>query len=118
MYYRPSTAEYTHLCRKQRILVVMFQTLYELILTGSDVLAQLLGDAEPIRAAAPHRVIRHVTSRQTPHVCVALVEQLIKTLLLDEPASIERVMKDMESGTEWVMIQYEIVHVHIIPYMD
>ena len=51
-----------YLCRKQRVLEVMLESAHQLVLTSDDVITERFVQADPVTAATPDDVIRHVTS--------------------------------------------------------
>lgn len=74
-----------HLGGEQGVRVELLQPRHQLVPGGDDVLHEAAGEREPIRAARHLQALWDAALAEAPHVVVALVEEAVQALLLDEP---------------------------------
>lgn len=75
----------THLGWQQRVGVELPQLGHQLVVRVHHVLHEAARQREPVGAPIHHDALGDVALAQPPHVGVALVEQAVQALLLDEP---------------------------------
>lgn len=70
---------------EQSVGVELLQPRHQRVLGVDDVLHEAAGEREPIGAAGDLQALGDAALAQTPHVVVALVEEAVEALLLNEP---------------------------------
>lgn len=84
---KQTASGFAHLSGEQSVGIELLQPRHQVVLGVDDVLHEAAGERKPIGAARDLEAFGDAAFAETPHVVVALVEEAVEALLLDEPAT-------------------------------